>query len=87
MTLAIPKDLRSISFTELSLVELNDTDGDLGLHASIDGEPWTILEIDGPVPGKLLHIFARGRLRPGDAVVALAFGPGLTLYAGLLRAT
>lgn len=28
MTLAIPKDLRSISFTELSLVELNDTDVD-----------------------------------------------------------
>jgi hypothetical protein len=44
-------------------VELNETDGDLGLHASIDGEPWTMLEIDGPVPGKLLHIFARGHLR------------------------
>ena len=26
-------------------------------------------------------------LRPGDAVVAMAFGPGLTLYAALLRAS
>ena len=29
-------------------LELNDTDGDLGLHAEIDGEPWTSLEIEGP---------------------------------------
>lgn len=29
----------------------------------------------------------RPTLRPGDPVVALAFGPGLTLYATLLRAT
>jgi alkylresorcinol/alkylpyrone synthase len=28
----------------------------------------------------------RERVRPGDAVVAMAFGPGLTLYAALLRA-
>ncbi len=29
----------------------------------------------------------RGRPRPGKAAVALAFGPGLTLYAALLRGT
>lgn len=34
-------------FAEAELFfELNDTDGDLGLHASIDGEPWTELTIE-----------------------------------------
>lgn len=32
-------------------------------------------------------LLARGGLRPGDPVVAMAFGPGLTLCAALLRAT
>lgn len=27
--------------------QLNDTDGDLGIHAKIDGEPWTRLKITG----------------------------------------
>jgi hypothetical protein len=44
-------------------VELNDTDGDLGLHASIDGEPWTDLEIEGPHERTLLDIASRNRLR------------------------
>jgi hypothetical protein len=43
--------------------ELNDTDGDLGIHASIDGEPWTSLEIEGPNDNSLLNILSRGRLR------------------------
>jgi hypothetical protein len=29
-------------------LELNDTDGDLGVHASIDGGAWTNLKIEGP---------------------------------------
>jgi len=33
----------------------------------------------------LEELRARGRPRPGRAAVALAFGPGLTLYAALLR--
>lgn len=43
-------------------VELNDTDGDLGLHASIDGGPWTELEIEGPQDRQLLDIISQGRL-------------------------
>jgi 3-oxoacyl-[acyl-carrier-protein] synthase III len=27
-----------------------------------------------------------GRVKAGDPIVAMAFGPGLTLYAALLRA-
>jgi hypothetical protein len=44
-------------------LELNDTDGDLGIHASIDGEPWTSLEIEAPDERLLLNIVSRGRLR------------------------
>jgi hypothetical protein len=51
-------------FSEAELFfELNDTDGDLGIHASIDGEPWTDLEIEGPGDRTLLDIFSRGQLR------------------------
>ncbi len=44
-------------------VELNHTDGDLGLHASIDGDAWTSLEIEGPREIELLNIVGRGRLQ------------------------
>jgi hypothetical protein len=38
---AIPFDVHEVYF------ELNDTDGDLGIHALIDGGPWKELEIEG----------------------------------------
>jgi hypothetical protein len=38
--------------------ELNDTDGDLGLHALVDGEPWKLLEIE--VPDERVILFVRG---------------------------
>ncbi len=51
-------------FAEAELFfELNDTDGDLGIHASIDGGPWTSLEIESPHDVSLLHISSRSRLR------------------------
>jgi hypothetical protein len=51
-------------FSEADIyVELNHTDGDLGLHASIDGGPWTRLEVEGPGERTLLDIFSRGALR------------------------
>jgi hypothetical protein len=51
-------------FTQADLFfELNDTDGDLGLHASIDGGPWTELQIEGPRERLLLDIVSRSRLR------------------------
>jgi hypothetical protein len=55
---------RPLRFSEAQLFfELNDTDGDLGIHASIDGEPWTDLEIEGPGDRALLNLASRGRLR------------------------
>jgi hypothetical protein len=51
-------------FAEAAIfLELNDTDGDLGIHASIDGGPWTDLEIEGPGETRLLEISSRSRLR------------------------
>jgi hypothetical protein len=62
---------RRFSQAEL-FVELNDTDGDLGLHAAIDGETWTRLEIEGPGELPLLELFSRGRLR-AQGMTQLAF--------------
>ena len=43
--------------------ELNNTDGDLGIHASIDGEPWRDLEIENHRERMNLKIRAFGRMR------------------------
>lgn len=57
-------DGRTVPFEEAEVfVELNDTDGDLGIHASIDGGPWTRLEIEDPRGRELLHILSKGRLQ------------------------
>ena len=52
--------------------ELNDTDGDLGIHSSIDGGTWTSLEIEGPNDRQLLAIVSIGRLRT-EGLTQLAF--------------
>jgi hypothetical protein len=50
-------------FSEAELFfELNDTDGDLGLHASIDGGPYVVLEIEDPQERIILRVSALGRL-------------------------
>lgn len=53
-----------IPFAEAHLFfELNNTDGDLGIHAKIDGDPWKKLQIEGPDERKLLNIRVKSRLR------------------------
>ena len=52
--------------------ELNDTDGDLGIHADIDGGPWTSMLIEGPDDRPLLNIVSSGRLR-AQGMTQLAF--------------
>ena len=50
-------------FSEAELFfELNDTDGDLGIHASIDGGPYVKLEIEDPYDRTILKVTAQGRL-------------------------
>jgi hypothetical protein len=52
--------------------ELNDTDGDLGIHAAIDGGTWTSLEVEGPRDRQMLAIISRGTLR-SQGLTQLAF--------------
>lgn len=52
-----------IPFAEAELFfELNNTDGDLGIHSSIDGEGWTRLMIEDPSERRILDISVKGRL-------------------------
>jgi hypothetical protein len=52
-----------IELTETELYfELNDTDGDLGIHGSIDGGPYTRLEIEDSRGRTIYSLAALGRL-------------------------
>jgi hypothetical protein len=53
-----------LPFSEAQLYfELNDTDGDLGIHGLIDGDAWKSLEIEGPNEQLLMNVWIRGALR------------------------
>ncbi len=57
-------DEDEIPFAEAHLFfELNDTDGDLGIHALIDGEPWKSLKIEDTKERRMLNVRVNGRLR------------------------
>jgi len=43
--------------------ELNNTDGDLGIHALVDGDPWKRMQIEDPSERTIFNVHARGRLR------------------------
>ncbi|PVV14374.1 MAG: hypothetical protein B6D82_06070, partial [gamma proteobacterium symbiont of Ctena orbiculata] len=43
--------------------ELNDTDGDLGIHGKVDGDEWKRLEIEDPYERRMMNIRAIGRLK------------------------
>lgn len=53
----IPFDVAQVFF------ELNNTDGDLGIHALIDGDAWRRLTIEDHRERKILNVYVRGRLR------------------------
>lgn len=64
---------RSMPFPVADLFfELNDSDGDLGIHAEVDGGPWTTLEVEGPRDRNLLTIVSRSRLHT-QGLTQLAF--------------
>jgi hypothetical protein len=62
----IPFDVANLFF------ELNDTDGDLGIHALIDGEAWKRLKIEDTREHKMLDIKVKGRLR-GQGLTEIFF--------------
>ena len=43
--------------------ELNNTDGDLGIHALIDGDAWKKLQIEDKREREILDVTVKGRLR------------------------
>ena len=43
--------------------ELNNTDGDLGIHGLIDGGPWTNMEIKDPGGRRLMEIRVKGDMK------------------------
>ncbi len=58
------KNRDKIPFNEARIFfELNNTDGDLGIHGLINGEPWKRLEIEAPNERRMLKIRAKGPLR------------------------
>lgn len=57
-------DDEEIPFSEAEVFfELNNSDGDLGIHSSIDGGPWKKLSIEDTRERRMLNINVRGRLR------------------------
>ncbi len=53
-----------IPFDEASIfLELNHTDGDLGIHALIDGDAWKLLQIESPDEKEKLRVVTRGSLK------------------------
>lgn len=56
-------DGTAIPFSEAEIyLELNDTDGDLGIHSSIDGGSWKMLEIENPRNQTILDVMPSGSL-------------------------
>jgi len=57
-------DEQELEFEEAQLYfELNDTDGDLGIHAKVDGDAWKNLRLESPSEEELLNVWLRGKLR------------------------
>ncbi len=57
-------DDEELEFDEAHLFfELNDTDGDLGIHGKVDGDEWKKIRIENPNERVIMRIKARGQLR------------------------
>ena len=62
-TLAIAED-DELEFEEAFVFfELNDTDGDLGIHGKVDGDAWKKVAIEGPNDRKIMDVKAKSGLR------------------------
>jgi hypothetical protein len=60
---AQPAPAQELPFSEARLFfELNNTDGDLGIHGKIDGDAWKALTIEDPNGRNMAAVQTRGRL-------------------------
>jgi hypothetical protein len=60
----VDEEEEELEFEEADLfLELNDTDGDLGLQGFVEGDAWKRLEIEGPGETELMNIWVRNALR------------------------
>jgi len=63
-TLVVADDDDELELDEAQLYfELNDTDGDLGIHGKADGDAWKRMKIEAPNGRKLLDIRVKSSLR------------------------
>lgn len=55
---------QDIPFDEAQLFfELNNTDGDLGIHGKVDGDEWKLLKIEDPYERRMMKVRINGRLK------------------------
>lgn len=58
------EDEEELEFDEASIYfELNDTDGDLGIHGFLDGDAWKRIIIEDPNEQELMNVWIRNKLR------------------------
>ena len=62
-TLAIAEDEEHEFEEAFVFFELNDTDGDLGIHGKVDGDEWKKVAIEGPDDSKILDVKAKAGAR------------------------
>ena len=64
LAVSVPMGWAQDEFDEAHIFfELNNTDGDLGIHALIDGDAWEELYIYGPGIGEMLDIKVKSNLQ------------------------
>ena len=63
-TLVVADDDDELEFDEAQLYfELNDTDGDLGIHGKVDGDAWKWVAIENPSGRRVVYILTRSGFR------------------------
>ena len=56
-----PDDTEELEFEESFLYfELNNTDGDLGIHSKVDGDEWSEIRLEDPTGRSLIEIVNKG---------------------------
>jgi hypothetical protein len=69
LLVASPALAKAVKLEEVWVrIEINDTDGDAGLHIFWDGEPWAKMKVFDPTGKVILNVIARGALGKNQGV-------------------